>query len=107
MNLKSIMTTAGVALLSFSLAGVSSAKPVTAPTPTVAAVAQDDPDDPDDCGFAYAVIYGPGCWVRVDQCGNETWHCYTASPFPKVEQTPAQASPTEAAVLPAWLKETD
>ncbi len=36
-------------------------------------------DEPEDCGFAYAIFYGDGCWVRVDQCGNETWHgqCYT------------------------------
>ncbi len=104
MNLKSIMTTAGVALLSFCLAGVSIAKPVTAPTATVSAAAQDEPD----CTFAYAIVYGHGCWVRVDTCGDVEVHgCLDeAALVPQIEQTPAQTT-TQAAFLPAWLKETD
>ncbi len=102
---KSIISRAGAALLSFVLAGVVSAKPVNGPSVTIAVSSQDEPN----CTFAYAIIYGPGCWVRVDTCGNVDVHgCLDeAALLPRFEQMPAQILPTESAFQPAWLKEAD
>ena len=101
MNLNPIIT-AGVALLSFVLPGLASPRPMTESSVT-AATTQDEPD----CTFAYAIVYGHGCWVRVDTCGNVEVHgCLDeAALLPQIEQAPAPT--TEAAFLPAWRKETD
>jgi hypothetical protein len=102
-NLKTIITTAGFCLLSLYLSGLASAKPAAAHGGISDVAVQQDQDDPDDCGFAYALIYGDGCWVRVDQCGNATVHgC--------CDEAALQFSSTfpQAEFVPAWLKkETD
>ena len=105
MNLKNIITTAGFCLLPLCFSGLASAKPVAATSVTADVAAQQDQDDPDDCGFAYAVIYGQGCWVRVDQCGTESVHgCLDES----AQQKLSSSSRLGQTLAPLWLKkETD
>jgi hypothetical protein len=99
---KSIISRAGAALLSFVLAGVVSAKPVNGPSVTNAVSSQDEPN----CTFAYAIIYGPGCWVRVDTCGNvDVLGCLDeAALLPRFEQN-GSANPSNRIRVSACMAE--
>jgi len=73
MNLKTIMTMAGAALLSFSLTGAASAQ---------------------ECTFVVARQATPTCWARYDSCGGVTYigRCPTSLRKPPVKKSPVKAA---------------
>jgi hypothetical protein len=99
MNFKTIITTAGLTLLSLSLTGTASAE---------------------DCHFTRAVQLTDSCWERHDSCGNVSLigACYTSAHKPlahrqskkanlKAELTHPKGTVFMPEIPPACLKEGD
>jgi hypothetical protein len=75
MNLKSIITTAGLVLLSMGcIAPLNGAEK--------------------ECTFVQAIIYGPNCWIRIDSCGHVEVHgCGAGQPQLPTKYTPKSQAP--------------
>ena len=73
MNLKTIISTAGVALLSLSFTGATFAE---------------------ECTFVMARQATPTCWARIDSCGGVTYigRCPTSLRKPRVKKAPVKAA---------------